>query len=126
MVNPATAGDRWNLVAVLCAVVLAIVVPLLPLVSETSSTVDSSGTVVTQSVRRSLLEQEGAGVLAVASIPVVIAVFPMLGRSRRFRRRARIGASTVLALAAILAALSIGVFVVPTLVLMIVAATRSG
>ena len=118
-------GDRWNVAAILCAILFSAAIVLLPLVAETSETVESSGAVATTPTRRSLVETEGAGVVVAALIPALIAAAPMFGRTQRFRHRARLGASAVLGVAAILGAASIGVFLTPTLILMMVAASRT-
>lgn len=117
-------GRRWNVVAVIVAAVTGAGVTLLPIVS--TSITDSSG--VTTSSRSSLLGNEGAGVLLVVAIPVLVIVAPLLVRALRRVRVARQVVVGLLVVMLFLGIMSIGVFFLPTLVFMIlsVAATPRG
>ncbi|MEZ5246063.1 MAG: hypothetical protein R2707_13270 [Acidimicrobiales bacterium] len=132
------AGDRWNLAAIAAAFAFALAISLLPLVSESSDSaqfepesiaegesVGAGPEVVSESTRRSLLETEGARIVAIALVPALVAAVPMLCRPAGVRRKARLVASLVLGVVAVLGAASVGLFVVPTLIMMVVATSRS-
>jgi hypothetical protein len=89
----------------------------LPLGSATSA--DSNGTVTAS--HPSLIETEGLSVLIVLLVPVVIAAVPLLFRYTS-AQAARIVAAVLMAIGVVLAMMSIGIFYVPALIALIVAA----
>lgn len=107
---------RWNLVAAAIAVLTGLGAALLPL--GTSSRSESTG--VDRTTRVSLLSSEGARVLIVVAIPVLLVVLPLTLRSATARYRSRVVIVVLLCVLVLLGALSIGVFFVPTLIAMIV------
>jgi hypothetical protein len=75
---------------------------------------------------RSLLEREGPSALRVLAVPVVITAVPVAaGKSRRFAGPLRWTAAGLLTAGTLLATLSIGVFYLPSVALMLVAALRA-
>jgi hypothetical protein len=72
----------------------------------------------------SLLPVDGPGVILTLSVPVLLCVFPLLVRARR-RRVVGWVSTGALALGVVAGLLSIGVFFVPSLVLLAVGASRS-
>lgn len=116
--RPATENSnarRWNLIAVAIASLTALGVALLPF--GTSSSTDTNG--LETSSRVSLLSSEGVSVLIVLAIPVLLVAVPLLLGGNAAVHRTRIAIVGVLVILAVLAAASIGVFFVPTLIAMI-------
>ncbi len=105
---------RWNLIAVVIAVVTGLGAALLPL--GMSSSTDSNG--LETSGRYSSLSNEGAGVLVVVAIPAVLVAIPLMLRGEAAIYRSRVVIVVLLGVLVFLAALSIGVFFVPTLIAM--------
>jgi hypothetical protein len=134
-------GTRWLVAAVLVSAAVALALMFLPLsegaggssrsgpVPASSATADPGpdqgpGTVTTvQTERRNLVEQEGWGIAIVLSMPVVLCALPLLmaGRARRWAAAA---AATSLGLLVLAGAASIGLFLLPSAILMTVAAAR--
>jgi hypothetical protein len=112
---------RWSLVALVVATV-PVVLAWLPIGTETSG--DSLGTTTTS--HPSLVESEGASVLIVLLVPVVIAAIPVLLRHRAAAQPARIAAAVLTGIGVFLAILSVGIFYVPALVALVVAAAIGG
>ncbi len=118
-------ASRWAVVAFAVAVVGALVAAFAPLGREcTSTAVPSLGsgtpdTAVEEVCRGvSLFSVDGSWVLVVVSVPVVIALVPVLWR----RRWIRIGSAALLWACCVMALLSVGLFFVPSAVLMTIAA----
>ena len=106
---------RWNLIAVAVASLTALGVALLPF--GTSSSTDVNGVETTSSL--SLLSNEGPSVLLVLALPVFLVAIPLLLRGDTAVQRARVSIAGLLGILVVLGAASIGVFFVPTLILMI-------
>jgi len=99
---------------------------LLPL--GTSLSVESNG--AERTTRVSLLSNEGASVVIVVAIPVLLVALPLMLRGATASYRARVVIVVLLGVLVMLGAMSIGLFFVPTLIAMVVsmsaqAATRS-
>ena len=115
MIHAMALAQRWNLVAFAIALFTGLSAALLPFGMRSS--IDSTGKGT--SSRVSLLSNEGPGVLIVVALPAVLVALPLLLRSERARRRARVVIVVLLGVLVVLGALSIGLFFVPTLVAMI-------
>ncbi len=107
---------RWNLAAVALAALTATGVALLPLSTSVSENGVTGETVTTHP---SLLDNEGPGLIIILLVPVALVALPLLIRNERAARVTRIAIVVVLLVLVILGALSIGIFFVPTLVMMI-------
>jgi|RhiMethySRZTD1v2_1073278.scaffolds.fasta_scaffold11796_10 hypothetical protein len=116
----------WAAVAWTVAVGLALLaVPTGTSVGAASSGVGSTGSeVVTTTSHETLLEHEGAGVVALLLVPVVVALAGALGRGATVRRR-RIAAGGVLAVACLLGAMTLGIFYVPAAALLLTAGLKA-
>ena len=119
-------AHRWNIVAVALAVLTGFGALLLPL--GTRSSVEANG--VERTTRVSLWSNEGPSVLIVVAIPVVLVALPLIVRGATASYRSRVVTVALLAVLVVLGALSIGLFLIPTLITMIAsmsaqAATRS-
>jgi hypothetical protein len=112
---------RWSAVTLAAALVTTSVLALAPVQITRSCQVSSHGPMECSASRGSLLASEGAGVLAVLAVPVVVSLLPMVLRSRRWR----LGAALLLTAAVVLAAASVGIFFLPTVLLAWMAVARS-
>jgi hypothetical protein len=92
-----------------------------PVVSTESCIARSVGGSVCTSGSRSLLDGEGAGVLAALSVPALVAAVAVIVPSRRSARWTAIALTG----ATFLAIASVGIFFVPTVALAWVAARQS-
>lgn len=116
---------RWNIVAVVIAMLTGFGTLLVPLGS--SSSTGSNG--VERTTRVSLLSNEGPSVLIVVAIPVLLVALPLMLRGAVASYRTRVVIVVLLSVLVLLGAMTIGLFFVPTLIAMIVsmsaqAATR--
>jgi hypothetical protein len=93
--------------------------------SDSASPVDSPTEVETTTSSGTLLEQEGAGVVAILLVPVAVALVGALGDGPTVRRR-RIAAGWVLASACVLGAASLGIFFLPAAVALLAAGLKTG
>jgi hypothetical protein len=117
------AGRGFLIGAFVWAVVIGGVLGWFPTSNETSTSSGSSNgevfsTIETEST--TLLEEEGPSVLIVLAVPVVVAGGALAAR----RRTATLVAASVLAVLCVLGLMSIGIFYVPAVVLLFVAASR--
>jgi hypothetical protein len=101
----ATRDIRWFAVTAALTVAVSSLLLLLPL----------SG--------RSLLDAEGPGVIVTLAVPVLICAIPLLAPARHRRAAAWISA-VLLGIGVILGLLSVGVYFVPSLILLIIGANR--
>jgi hypothetical protein len=106
-------------VACLLTVVGALVAAFAPLGSATEISGSPGKTTVTHT-SPSLFQTEGAWILIVVSVPVLMALVPMVAR----HRRARTASAVLLWIGCVVGMLSIGMFFVPAAIAMTVAATR--
>ncbi len=102
------------------AAVTSVALAFAPLITTTSCEASSVGRPACSSSRSSLVASEGAGVLAVLAVPVLVAALPVVSTSRR------IAVASAIALTALMlvGAASFGVFLVPPVICAWVAATR--
>lgn len=118
----------WLLAALLLATAASLLLLFLPLVatSETSMEGVSGATPSTQSrdERQSIVESQGWGVTVALAVPVVICAAPLLFGGRR-RRVATIVATVLLTAGVVVGAASVGMFYLPSAVLMVVAAVKA-
>jgi hypothetical protein len=118
----ATGGLAWAAVA--WTVVAAMVLVVAPMSRTVATASDGSDVVVTTTSSQTLLENEGASVILVLLVPVAIALAGAVGRGPRARRR-RIAAGSVLTVACLLGAMSIGIFFVPAAALLLTAGLKA-
>jgi hypothetical protein len=122
MLDRSMLSRRWSLAVVLAALATAVIVGFAPLVATSECVASSSGgaghvdeaaEVSCSSGSRSLVANEGAGVLVVLAIPVAVAALPLIVPTRR----AALSAAIPLTVAMVLGAMSVGILLVPTVVL---------
>jgi hypothetical protein len=113
-------GQTWAIAAVLLTSAVSLSLMFLPLVSTTTS---AGGT--EQTARESLIENQGWVIAAVLAVPVLISAVPLLVPARH-RRWATIGSAMLLATGAVVGAASVGLFYLPSVALLVVAAARTG
>lgn len=112
----AARGRRWFLAALLLTTAVSALLLLLPL---------SASQVNDQPVHhRSLLATEGPGVILPLAVPVLVCLVPLLAPARR-RRAAAWGSAAVLGVGTVISLLSIGVFFIPSAILLAIGAGRS-
>ena len=111
---------RFALIALLLAVLGALVAAVAPTGRETTFYGSSSGAFSTRSSSVSMFQVNGAWVLVVVSVPVLVALIAVVTR----RRGARIVAAVLLWIGCALGMLSVGFFFVPAAILMTVSAAR--
>jgi len=116
-----TSALAWAAVAWTVAVALVLLVA--PMGTSVSVASNGSETVTTTS-HPTLLETEGAGVIVILLVPVVLAVAGAVGRGSTARRR-RIVAGSVLTGACVLGAMSIGFFFVPAAAALLAAGLKA-
>ncbi len=101
---------RWSWLTLLTASVTGVVLSFLPISSTESCEAVAGGTETCTTGSESLLQSEGLSVLALLSVPVVVAavavVFP--------RRGGTITSAVLLTVLAVLGAASLGLFYLPT------------
>jgi len=109
-------GRRWFLAALLLTTAVSALLLLLPL---------STGQVTGQPAdHRSLLSTEGPGIILPLAVPVLVCLIPLLAPVRRRRAAAWVSAA-ILTVGVVISLLSIGVFFVPSAILLAVGAGRS-
>ncbi|MDP9331198.1 MAG: hypothetical protein M3P11_11240 [Actinomycetota bacterium] len=119
-------AKRFRLAAFLLAVIGALVAAFAPTGQsmESSFSISSSlsGPVqtVSRSYRVSMFQTNGAWVLVVVLVPVLVALIPVLVR----HRKAAIVSAVLLWTSCVIGAFSVGMFFIPAAVLMTVAAAR--
>lgn len=118
--RPAPGGRNWVVAAVLLSAAVSTALLLLP--SGTSITVSEDGTA--QTTRETLLENQGWTVIPVFVAPVLISAAPWLAPVR-LRRGATVVSAIVLTAGVALAIASVGLFYLPSVVLLVVAAIRA-
>lgn len=114
-------GERFTLAAFLAAVLGAAVAAFAPVGQGLESYGSSDGTVGTRSYNISFFHTDGAWVLVVVSVPILVALVPVLVR----RRPARVVSTVLLWAGCLVGAFSVGMFFVPAAILMTIAASRS-
>jgi hypothetical protein len=112
---------RWfTLAAFLLAVIAAVVAAFTPTGQLVESSGSPGGAIVTRSSNVSIFQTDGAWVLVVVSVPVLVALVPILIP----HRTARIVSVVLLWIGCIVGMWSVGLFFVPAAIAMTVAATR--
>jgi hypothetical protein len=117
----ADPGTTWALAALAWAVVLGILWLVLPLGQSTSVTSSSDGTTVVESSRQSLLGSEGARVVLVLAVPVVLAAIAVGVAGSRRAALVRFVCGGALAVGCLLGAMTVGLPYVPAAVFLLVA-----
>ena len=110
----------FTLAAFLAAGLGALIAAFAPTGRVTESFGSSSGVFSTRSYSESMFQVNGAWVLVVVAVPVLVALVPVLVR----RRRVRIASAALLWFGCVLGMLSVGMFFVPAAILMTIAASR--
>lgn len=103
-----------------CAASLILLVAPLKTVEEGTVTSNGHGEEVVTTSRRSLLEDEGAGIALVLLIPALVALIGFLMRGRA-ALITRLAAGVLLLVFSLVGAASIGLFYVPAAVLLVAA-----
>ena len=111
---------RFTLAAFLVAALGALVAAFAPTGSVTESFGSSTGAFQTRSYSVSMFQENGAWVLFVVSVPVLVALIPVLFR----HHNARIVASVLLWAGCLVGMWSVGMFFVPAAILMTIAASQ--
>jgi hypothetical protein len=112
---------RWfTLGAFLLAVIAALVAAFAPTGQLVESSWSPGGVIVTRSSNVSLFQTEGAWILIVVSVPVLVASIPMVAR----HRTARTVSAVLLWIGCVVGMWSVGMFFIPAAIVMTVAATR--
>ena len=117
-VRPRVTNQGWRVAAFASAAVTGALLAGVPVLATSSCRTTAGGAPACTSSRQSLLSSEGSGVLLVLAVPAGVALVPVLLRSRR----ASLAAAAALTLLAFLGLASVGIFLVPTVVLAWVAA----
>ena len=110
----------FTLAAFLVAGLGALVAAFAPTGRVSESFGSSSGVFSTRSYSDSMFQVNGAWVLVVVSVPVLVALIPVLVR----HRRARIVSAVLLWIGCVVGMWSVGMFFVPAAILMTIAASR--
>ena len=110
----------FTVAAFLAAGLGALIAAFAPTGRVTESFGSSSGVFSTRSYSESMFQVNGAWVLVVVAVPVLVALVPVLVR----RKRVRIASAALLWFGCVLGMLSVGMFFVPAAILMTIAASR--
>jgi hypothetical protein len=113
-------SNRFAVAALLLAVTGALVAAFAPTGSVVVGSGSPGGMIVTRSYSVSMFQTNGAWVLQVVSVPVLVALAPVLVRDRK----ARIVSAVLLWMSCVVGMWSVGVFFVPSAVVMTMAAAR--
>ncbi len=113
-------AKRLTLAAFLVAAVGALIAAFAPTGTLSESTGSSNGTFTTHSSSVSMFQVNGAWVLVVVAVPVLVALVPVLVH----HRAARIVSAVLLWIGCVLGMLSVGMFFVPAAILMTIAASQ--
>lgn len=121
------SDNRWLFAAFLLTMAVSAALLFLPLAASAGAGTSMeagqpAGTVETMD-RESLLEVAGWGAAALLLIPVAVAAAPLV-TPRRARRPVAIASASVLGISVILGAASVGLFYLPSAILLVVGAIR--
>ena len=126
--SPAVAPIRWwsptricQLIAVALALGTGLFVSFAPLGQESTTIVTSDGVGTTEQHSTNLADQLGRGVVLIIAIPVILALLPLAFRGTAYAIASWVAAG-LMGLGSLAAALSIGIFYAPTVMLLGVAA----
>lgn len=123
-----TARRVVQIVATAFALAAAFLAAFGPAYSSVTETVDEAGQTTTQATSATLVEVNGAWVLIVLAVPVLLAAMP-LGATGRWWQPLSIASAVLLIIVVVVGSLSIGWFYIPAMIAAIVAVflpTRSG
>lgn len=110
-------ANRWTMAALGAAVLGALVAAFAPTYTWCSTTAGSTSETCGHATSFSV---NGAWILVVVSVPVLVSLLPVLIR----RRPARVVSAVLLWIGCVVAAWSVGLFFVPAAILMTVAAAK--
>jgi hypothetical protein len=96
-----------------------------PVTSSESVSSTSTGEVIVESSHESLVDSEGASVVLVLAVPVVLVALAVVAQSTRWRRAARIVSGSLLLLGCLLGAMSIGLPYLPAAIALLLAGLRT-
>ena len=113
-------AERLAVAAFFLAVVGGLVAAFAPIGRVMESSGSAGGEVVMRSYDVSLFRTDGAWVLVVVSVPVLVALVAILVR----RRGARVVSAVLLWMGCVVGVFSVGMFFVPAAIAMTVAAAR--
>ncbi|MDW5325219.1 hypothetical protein [Plantactinospora sp. KLBMP9567] len=124
--SPARPGIRWLLAAFLLAVAAGVLLLFLPVTTVLEATRDSGAAhpmIGVREVRQPLVQAEGWGVVLLLLVPVLLCAMPLLGTGAA-RFPLTVAAVLLLGLGVLVSLASLGLFYLPSLVLLVVAAVR--
>ena len=113
-------ANRLTLAAFIVAVVGALTAAFAPLGRVVESYGSSNGTQGTRTYGVSTFQVDGAWVLVVVAVPVLVALVPVLVR----HRAARIVSTVLLWIGCVVGMFSVGMFFIPAAILMTIAASQ--
>lgn len=113
------SARRWSRLTLAAALATGAMLALAPITSTESCETSSDGPSLCTSRQESLLAHEGAGILLVLAVPAIIAAVAVVAP----RRRGRMAAAIVLTAAMVVGLMSVGIFLIPTVLLAWRAAT---
>ena len=119
-----TGVRRWHAVAFGAAAAAVAVLLVLPAVRTESGTIETDGTTTRTESTMTLLESQGAGVLWLLGVPLLLTGIPLLARGRG-RRTVALVCTALLAVGIVLSLASIGVFFLPPLAAAVLACART-
>jgi hypothetical protein len=117
--NGRSPSARWLIAALAVTAIASLVLLFVPMVKNVESGPPA------RAEWQSLLELEGAGVAIGLALPVLLVAIPLLLPRGGARRLGTLVVTFLLAAGVVLGLLSIGVFYLPTMILLIVALIRS-
>ena len=109
----AVSARRWSQLTLLATLATSAVLTVVPVYSTASCEAVAGGAETCTTGSESLLEHEGASVLIVLAVPVLVSAMPLA----LSRRGVAIGAAVVLTALAVLGGFSIGLFYFPAVLL---------
>ncbi|MGX7673572.1 hypothetical protein [Plantactinospora sp. DSM 117369] len=129
--SAARPGIRWLLAALLLAVAAGALLLFLPVTTVLEATRDEGPTsagvaapmMVVREVRQPLVQAQGWGVALLLLVPVLLCAMPLLGTGAA-RLPVTVAAVVLLGLGVLVSLASLGLFYLPSLVLLVVAAVR--
>jgi hypothetical protein len=118
-------GTPLAVAAALLTCIATVVLLVLPFSATAVTTTAAIGTTGTEGVtfepihsRQSLLDTQGRSIVLPLLVPVIVGIFPLLIRGRRPAIVARLTSATLLTGFVVVAILSVGVYYLPSAVLM--------
>ncbi|MEO3929748.1 hypothetical protein ABGB07_38735 [Micromonosporaceae bacterium B7E4] len=129
--SPARPGIRWLLAALLLTAAAGALLLFLPVTTVVEGTVDKGPTsagvmtpmIEVREVRQPLVQAEGWGVVLLLLVPVLLCAVPLLGTGAA-RLPLTVAVVLLLGLGVLVSLASLGLFYLPSLLLLVVAAVR--